>query len=122
MLITNNIHSQQFLNNRKELLREEQHPFIAFSFVEWFVEKMLSSYNTVYKYVAPIIHQINVFTFIIKSVEYYIYEYPRSETNQNRRLSAKSGLHARKATGKQPVVQIPIPAGNGSLVQGEHRP
>lgn len=67
MLITNNIHSQQFLNNRKELLREEQHLFVGFSFVEWFVEKMLSSYNTVYKYVAPIIHQINVFTSTIKS-------------------------------------------------------
>lgn len=67
MLIINNIYSQQFLNNQKKLLREEQHPFIGFSFVEWFVEKMLSSYSAVYKYVAPIIHQINVFTSTIKS-------------------------------------------------------
>ena len=67
MLIINNIYSQQILNNRKEKLRGKQHPFIGFSFVEWFVEKMLSSYNTVYKYVAPIIHQINVFTSTVKS-------------------------------------------------------
>ena len=67
MLITNNIYSQQFLNNQKKLLREEQQPFIGFSFVKWFVEKMLSAYNAVYKYVAPIIHQINVFTSTIKS-------------------------------------------------------
>ena len=68
MLIINNIHSQQNLNNRKGLLREERHPFVGFSFVEWFVEKMLSRYNAVYKYVAPVIHQINVFTFITKSI------------------------------------------------------
>ena len=42
MLIINNIYSQQFLNNQKKLLREEQHPFVAFSFVEWSVEQMLS--------------------------------------------------------------------------------
>ena len=63
MLIINNIYSQQ----SKKLLREEQHPFIGSSFVEWFVEKMLSGYNAVYKYVVPIIHQINVFTSTIKS-------------------------------------------------------
>jgi hypothetical protein len=68
MLITNNIHSQQFLNNRKELLREEQHPFVGSSFVEWFVEKMLNSYNTVYKRAMTTIHQIIVFTFITKSI------------------------------------------------------
>ncbi|WP_302614195.1 hypothetical protein [uncultured Bacteroides sp.] len=68
MLITNNIHSQQFLNNRKELLREEQHPFVGFSFVEWFVEKMLNSYDTVYKRAMATIHQIIVFTFITKSI------------------------------------------------------
>lgn len=68
MLITNNIYSQQILNNRKELLREEQHPFVGFSFVERFVEKMLNSYNTVYKYVIVIIRQINVFSFITKSI------------------------------------------------------
>ena len=42
MLTINNIHSQQNLNNRKEKLREEQHPIVDFSFGEWFVEKMLS--------------------------------------------------------------------------------
>ena len=41
MLTINNIHSQQNLNNRKEKLREEQHPIVDFSFCEWFVEKML---------------------------------------------------------------------------------
>lgn len=66
MLIINNIHSQQILNNRKGLLREERHP-IGSSFVKRFVEKMLSSYNAVYKYIAPVIHQINVFTSTIKS-------------------------------------------------------
>ena len=49
MLIINNIYSQQFLNNQKRLLKEEQHPFIGFSFVEWFVEKMLSKYLSVNK-------------------------------------------------------------------------
>ena len=67
MLIINNIHSQQILNNRKGLLREERQPFVDFSFVEWFVENMLSGYNTVYKCVMYAIHQINVFTFITKS-------------------------------------------------------
>ena len=68
ILITNNIYSQQFLNNRKELLREKQHPFVDTSFVEWFVEKMLNSYNTVYKRAMTTIHQIIVFTFITKSI------------------------------------------------------
>ena len=66
MLIINNIHSQQILNNRKGLLREERQPIVGLSFVEWFVEEMLSGYNTVYKYVTPVIHQINVFTSTIK--------------------------------------------------------
>ena len=48
------------------MLKEEQHPFIGFSFVEWFVEKMLNSYNTVYKRAMATIHQINIFTFTIK--------------------------------------------------------
>ena len=65
MLIINNIHSQQILNNRKGLLREERHPFVGISFVEWFVEKMLSRYDVVYKYVIPVIYQINVFTSTI---------------------------------------------------------
>ena len=66
MLIINNIHSQQILNNRKGLLREERQPVVGFSFVERFVEKTLSGYNAVYKYVTPTIHQINVFTSTIK--------------------------------------------------------
>ena len=49
MLTINNIHSQQNLNNRKEKLREEQHPIVDFSFGEWFVEKMLSKYLSVNK-------------------------------------------------------------------------
>ena len=49
MLTINNIHSQQNLNNRKEKLREEQHPIVDFSFCEWFVEKMLSKYLSVNK-------------------------------------------------------------------------
>ena len=49
MLTINNIHSQQNLNNRKEKLREEQHPIVDFSFGEWFVEKMMSKYLSVYK-------------------------------------------------------------------------
>lgn len=66
MLIINNIHSQQILNKRKGLLREERQPIVSFSFVERFVEKMLSDYNAVYKHVASVIHQINVFTSTIK--------------------------------------------------------
>ena len=49
MLTINNIHSQQNLKNRKEKLREEQHPFVDFSFGERFVEKMLSKYLSVNK-------------------------------------------------------------------------
>ena len=63
MLTINNIHSQQNLNNRKEKLREEQHPIVDFSFGEWFVEKMLSKY-------------LSVNTIIIKSIEYH--EHTRS--------------------------------------------
>lgn len=68
MLIINNIRSQQILNNRKGLLRKERQPVVGLSFVEWFVEKMLSNYNAVYKYITPTIHQINVFTSITKSI------------------------------------------------------
>lgn len=68
MLIINNIHSQQILNNRKGLLRKERQPIVGFSFVERFVEKMLNGYNAVYKYVTLIIHQINVFTSTIKPI------------------------------------------------------
>ncbi|MFP5127943.1 hypothetical protein ACJEE1_16945, partial [Bacteroides intestinalis] len=46
-----NIHFQQNLNNRKEKLREEQHTIVGFSFGEWFVEKMLSKYSSVYKWI-----------------------------------------------------------------------
>ena len=76
MLTINNIHSQQNLNNRKEKLREEQHPIVDFSFGEWFVEKMLSKYLSVNKCVIQAIQQINVFTIIIKSIEYH--EHTRS--------------------------------------------
>ena len=69
MLTINNIHSQQNLNNRKEKLREEQHPIVDFSFGEWFVEKMLSKYLSVNKCVIYAIQQINVYTIIIKSIE-----------------------------------------------------
>lgn len=41
MLKTNNIHSQQMLNNRKAMLREERQPFVGHPICEWFVEKML---------------------------------------------------------------------------------
>ncbi|SUV25005.1 Uncharacterised protein [Parabacteroides distasonis] len=33
MLKTNNIHSQQMLNNRKEMLRKQQHPLLDSLFV-----------------------------------------------------------------------------------------
>ena len=67
----------------------------------------------------PLNHQIIVFTITIKS--YRKHEHIGSKTNQNRRLSAKSGLHARKATRQQPVVQITAQGGNRCLVQGKHR-
>ena len=41
MLKTNNIRSQQILNNRKVMLREERQPFVGFPICEWFVEKTL---------------------------------------------------------------------------------
>ena len=66
MLTINNIHSQQNLNNRKEKLREEQHPIVDFSFGEWFVEKMLRDYNLVYKHITSTIHQINKFLSTLK--------------------------------------------------------
>lgn len=45
----------------------------------------------------------------------------KSKTNQDCRLSAKSRLFAREATGQQPVVQITVPSGDGSVIQGEHQ-
>ncbi len=69
MLVIRKIHSQQNLNNRKEKLREGQHTIVGFSFGEWFVEKMLSKYISVYKRITSPIQQFIVFTIIIKSVE-----------------------------------------------------
>lgn len=69
ILVMSNIHFQQNLNNRKEKLREEQHTIVSFSFGEWFVEKMLSKYSAVYKWITLPVQQFIVFTIIIKSVE-----------------------------------------------------
>lgn len=69
MLVMNNIQSQQNLNNRKEKLREGQYMTVDFSFGEWFVEKMLSKYGSVYKRITLPVQQFIVFTIIIKSVE-----------------------------------------------------
>ncbi len=60
------MHSQQKLNTPKEKLRITHRPIVDFSFGEWFVEKPLRKYNTVYKDIKPSIHQINVFPTIIK--------------------------------------------------------
>jgi len=68
-LTINDIHSQQNLNKPKEKLRDHRHPFVDFSFGEWFVEKMLSKYSTVYKRITLPVQQFIVFTIIIKSVE-----------------------------------------------------
>ena len=57
-LTINDIHSQQNLNKPKEKLRDHRHPFVDFSFGEWFVEKMLRGYEAVYKYITLTIHQI----------------------------------------------------------------
>ena len=65
MLITSDIHSQQNLNTPKEELRITHRPTVDFSFGEWFVEKPLRKYNTVYKDIKLSIHQINVFPTII---------------------------------------------------------
>ena len=40
------------------------------------------------------------------------YDYTGSKTNQNRRLSAKFGLHTHKATGQQSLVQITTESGS----------
>ena len=110
------------LNNRNEKLREERQPFVEFPICERFVEKMLRIQYFVIQDDTHSIHQINIITLIIKSVERINHEYPRSKTNQNRRLSAKFGLYARQTARQRPLVQITIPGGNGSLVQGEYRP
>ena len=49
------------------------------------------------------------------------YDNTGSKTNQNRRLSAKFGVHNRQATRQQPLVQITAERGSRSLVQGKHR-
>ena len=49
MLVINDIHSQQNLNRPKEKLKPKYRPIAGFSFGEWFVEKMLSGYSSVYK-------------------------------------------------------------------------
>ena len=58
----NDIHSQQNLNKPKEKLRDHRHPFVDFSFGEWFVEKMLKVYRSVYKHITSTAHQINKFS------------------------------------------------------------
>ena len=68
ILVMSNIHFQQNLNNRKEKLIEEQHTIVGCSFGEWFVEKMLSKYSSVYKRITLPVQQFIVFTIIIKSV------------------------------------------------------
>ncbi len=65
-LIINNIHSQQNLNKPKEKLRYSTGQIVDFSFGEWFVEKMLSRYKSVYKHITSAIHQINKFLSITK--------------------------------------------------------
>ena len=61
-LIIRNIYSQQNLNRPKEKLRDHRHPFVDFSFGEWFVERMLSIYLCIYKHITATIHQINKFS------------------------------------------------------------
>ena len=53
---------------KREVERDNRTRLLNFSFGEWFVEKMLRDYEAVYKYITLTIHQINVFTIIIKSV------------------------------------------------------
>ncbi len=125
MLIIKDIRSQQNLNTPKEKLRIKPsvkcRTIVDFSFGEWFVEKPLRKHNTVYKEIKLSIHQINIFSTITKSIEISYHEHPRSKTNQDCRLSAKPGLHTRKAARQQPLVQIPVPSGNGGVIQGEHQ-
>jgi len=70
MLIINNIRSQQNLNTSKEKLRIKPsikyRPTVDFSFGEWFVEKSLREYSTVYKDIKLFIHQINRFSSTLK--------------------------------------------------------
>jgi len=66
ILIISDIHSQQNLNKPKEKLRDHRHPFVDFSFGEWFVEKMLRCYRLVYKHIISTIHQINKFLSTLK--------------------------------------------------------
>ncbi len=58
--------SQQKLNTPKEKLSITHRPIVDFSFGEWFVEKSLRRYSAVYKDIKLFIHQINVFSTIIK--------------------------------------------------------
>ncbi len=67
MLKISNMRSQQKLNTPKEKLRITHRQIVDFSFGEWFVEKMLKGYKFVYKHITSAIHQINIFSIIIKS-------------------------------------------------------
>ncbi len=58
--------SQQKLNTPKEKLRITLRPIVDFSFDEWFVEKSLRKYNTVYKDIKLSIHQTNRFSLTLK--------------------------------------------------------
>jgi len=69
MLIINDIRPQQNLNTPKEKLSIKYRPTVDFSFGEWFVEKPLRKHSPVYKDIKLSIHQINVFSTIIKSIE-----------------------------------------------------
>ena len=46
----------------KREVENHRHPFVNFSFGEWFVEKMLRGYEAVYKHITLTIHQINKFS------------------------------------------------------------
>lgn len=64
-MIISNIHSRKNLNNRNWLLRTAGRNTCLFSFGRYFVEKLLSSYNSEYQYYIYHIHQINGFSSVI---------------------------------------------------------
>lgn len=69
ILIIKDIRSQQNLNRPKEKLRTTPRPIVDFSFGEYFVEKLLSMYDSECERVKSTIHQINSFSTIIQSIE-----------------------------------------------------
>ena len=118
MLNIKAIYAHQLFNKDILLMKRESKDRHHFSFGEYYDEILLNGYPIeIQSHMLPI-HQIIVFSLITKPYEN---DNRRSKKDKNRRLSAQSGVFARKAAGGKSLVQIPVQGRERALVQGKHR-